>query len=95
MIHHRAMAGKYCPVLVVVQQFLHLRDNNASLDTIISTFWDHLDSSHITDVNIRRSVKRTGIKLDLAKHGITEGRVDTHSLCAGGAMAIKFKRKSR
>jgi len=90
LIHRSAMEGGYCPVRALVQRFLHLCNHHATLDTIISAYWDHLGSGNVTDVDIRRTVKRAVLKLDLAKNEITEGRVGTYSLCAGGAMAIKF-----
>jgi len=84
------MGGDYCPIKVIVQRFVYLRKHNATPDTIISTYWYHLRKSTITDGDILKSIWRFLIKLDLAKNSITENRVGTHSLQAGGAMALKF-----
>ena len=90
MIHRSAMGGKFCPVKALVRRFVHLRSNKASPDDIISSYWDHLGKGNLTDVDIRVAVKRAVITLKLARNGITAARVGTHSLRAGGAMALKF-----
>jgi len=73
-----------------VRWYIHLRNHHASLDTIISTYWDHLGSGNVTDVDIRLAIRRSVITLDLGKNGITADRVGTHSLRTGSDMAIKF-----
>ena len=90
LIHRSAMRGRFCPVKALVRRFLHLRDNNALKDDIISSYYDHLGVGHVTDEEIRKAVKRAVIKLGLAKNGLTENRVGSHSLRAGGAMALNF-----
>ena len=74
----------------MVRRFLHLRDNGAKQDTIISSYWDHPDKGNITDVDIRVTVRQAVILLDLEKNEIPAHRVGTHSLRAGGAVALKF-----
>ena len=61
-------------------RYIHLRNHHVSLDTIISTYWDHLSSGNVTDVDIRLTIRCSMITLDLGKNGITADRVDTHSL---------------
>jgi len=90
MIHRCPMGGEYYPIKAIVRRFVHLRKHNATPDTIISTYWDHLGKSTVTDGEILKSVRHSVIKLNLAKNGITDDRVGTHSLGAGGTMALKF-----
>ena len=95
LIHRSAALGPYCPVKALVRRFLHLRDNNADENDIISSFWDHLGQSHVTDVNMRTSIRAAVTSLGLTKQGITPTRVGTHSFRAGGAMALRFANASR
>ena len=90
LIHRSAMSGIYCPVKALVRRFIHLRNNEAKQEETISTYWDHLGKCNITDEDMRVALRRAVIKLGLAKNGITSKRVGTHSLRAGGAMALKF-----
>ena len=95
MIHRSAMEGIFCPVKALVRRFVHLRENKAKDDDIISSYWDHLGRGTLTDVDIRVSLRRAVILLDLGKNGITAERVGTHSLRAGGAMALLFAGATR
>ena len=87
------MGGKFCQVKAFVRRFVYLRDNKASPDDIISSYWDHLEKGNLTDVDIRVAVKQAVVTLKLARNGITTARVGTHSLRTGGAMALKFCRR--
>ena len=80
MIHRSAMEGSFFPVKVLVRRYIHLRNHHASLDTIISSYWDHLGSGNVTDVDSRLAIRRSMITLNLGNNGITADRVGTHSL---------------
>ena len=97
MIHRSATSSsdKFCPVRALGRRFLHLRDNNAKQNDILSAYWDHLGKTHITDKDVRRATKAAVLKLGLAANVVTPCRVGTHSLRAGGAMALKFAGASR
>ena len=84
------MKGKYCPVKAMVRRYVHMRDNGTIVDAIISSFYDHIGVGHVTDLDIRKSLRRAVVVLGLAKNGITETRVGSHSLRSGGAMALSF-----
>ena len=92
MIHHSkaTTSVKFCPVKALARRLIHLRDNNAKQTDLLSTYWDHLGKAHITDEDIRRALKAAVLKLGLSSNGITPDRIGTHSLRAGGAMALKF-----
>ena len=79
----------------LVRRYVHLRDNGAKADDLISTFFDHIGKGHVTDDDMRKSVRRAVTVLRLEKHGILASRVGTHSLRSGGAMALKFAKADR
>ena len=95
MVHRCATGGKFCPVMAVARRYLHMRDNNADDNDIISSFWDHLGQGHVTDGDMRVAIRRAVIALRLDKHGFSPSRVGTHSFRAGGAMALKFSGADR
>ena len=90
LIHRSATGGTFCPVRALARRFIHMRTNCASDNDILSSFWDHLGQGHVTDEDMRVAIRRAVIALRLEKNGILPSRVGTHSLRAGGAMALKF-----
>ena len=84
------MGGDYCHVIVLVRMYLHIRDNSAKEDDIISSLWDHVGKLNVTDNNIHVAIRRAVITLQLSNKGIIPDRVGYHSLRAGGAIALKF-----
>ena len=90
LIHPSAMKGKFCPVKALVRRYVNLRDNKAAKDDIISSFYDHVGVGHVTDSDIRKSLRRVVVVLGLAKNGIIEARIGLHLLRSGGAMALNF-----
>ena len=91
LIHRSASNGDtYCPVKALARRYIHLRDNNATPHDLLSSSWDHLGQAHVTDEDMRRAIRAAVLRLNLSQHGITPERVGTHSLRAGGAMALKF-----
>ena len=67
-----------------------MRVNNAKEHDILSSFWNHLEQSHVTDKDMRIVTRAAVIKMGLEKNGISPERVGSHSIRAGGAMALKF-----
>jgi len=59
---------KFCPVLVLVQRFLYLRDNGADPNDIKSSFLDHLGRSQVIDDDMMVATQRAVIKLCLQKN---------------------------
>ena len=39
LVHRSATGGKFCPILALVRRFLHMRDNNAKDNDILSSFF--------------------------------------------------------
>ena len=75
----------------LARRFVHLRDHGAEETDQIGTYWDNTGAKgHVRDEDVLDAVRVAMVQLNLAENGITPDRVGTHSLCAGGAMALKF-----
>ena len=83
MIHCSTIESVYCPAKTLIRRFLHMYNNNAKLDDIISSFWDHLGKCNVTDDDMRVAIRRAVIMLGLSKNGILRSRVGSHSFQAG------------
>ena len=57
---------------------------------MLCDYWDGLQWRQVTSDNITLAVKVAVLKLNLAEQGITPNDVGSHSLRAGGAMALKL-----
>ena len=93
LIHRCKLATEdttFCPIKALGRRYLHLRDNNASKDDLISLYWDHNGQHHIQPDDILKAVRIACVQLKLESQGITPDRIGSHSLRAGGAMALKF-----
>ena len=64
--------------------------HNANQDTCISTYFVTKGCKQVLPSHISSAVKRAVVKLDMAKYGYTPDDVSSHSLRAGGAMALKL-----
>ena len=95
MIHRSASGGKYCQVAALMRRYIHMRNNKATVDDILSYFWDHFGKANVTDNNMILAIRTAVITLCLDKNGIIPSRVGSHSLRAGGAMALKFAGANR
>ena len=96
---HRSYIGegntRYCPVRALVRRFDHLRSNKAHADDLLSTYWDHNGQHHIRPDDIMDAIRVAAQQLKLENQGIPASRIGTHSLRAGGAMALKFSGADR
>lgn len=61
LIHRSTCGGNHCPVRALVKRFLHLRDNGAEQDTLISTYWDHLGKTQVTDDDMRVAIRYAAV----------------------------------
>ena len=91
-IHHEVNDRKdgVCPVALLLKLTLALLDDSATDDTLICSYklgseWFHIEDKHITEL-IKWIAKNTG----LHNKGFPINRVGSHSLRAGGAMALKL-----
>ena len=58
--------------------------------SMLCAFWDEVGKGHITDTQVRFTVKMAAKALKYPERGIPLNRVDTHSLRSGGACALKL-----
>ena len=91
-VHHEAMPGNVlaCPVRALGRRYVHIRKHNKSGNAFICSFWDEAGHANVTDKMIRFTVKLTASALNYEQRGIPINRIDTHSLRAGGACALKL-----
>ncbi len=88
-VHHDAVGGNICPVAALAHRMANLRGMQAS--TPLRTVCHLLtQKTRILDQDVTIAV-RWGATYDcLMAKGYTVDRISLHSLCAGGAMAIKL-----
>ena len=91
-IHHTAIAGNMwaCPVRALGRRITHIRQHTANKNAFICTYFDEAGMGSVTDTQIRFTVKFAAKSLHYDERGIPNNRVDTHSLRAGGACALKL-----
>lgn len=91
LIHHQGFQAKDCPVRALAHRVAHITQHTKDDRTILSTYFDAKGYKHrVTSDQMNKAVKQAIIGLNLAKTGITPDIVGSHSLRAGGAMAMKL-----
>ena len=73
----------------------HIYSNNGSGKDMICTYFDHLGPGVVLDSDVNKAVKVAVADLKLPTNGIPIKRVGTHSLRAGGAMALALNGATR
>jgi hypothetical protein len=89
VIHHDAIGGDICPVAALARRVANLQGmfTTTPLSTVCHS---GARSSYVSDRDVTLAV-RWGATCDcLLAKGYTLHRVLSHSLCAGGAMAMKL-----
>lgn len=92
-IHQEANGDDYlCPVKALGRRVVHLHNNAATPDTLLSTFYPApTEPAQVTDKSVRAALKLAGVALEyLERKGIPVDRIDTHSLRSGGANALSL-----
>jgi hypothetical protein len=89
-VYQEANGNDYnCPVQALGCRFLHLRQHGADAKTLLSAYWKEGIKMDITAENISMALKLAAIKLQyMTNKGIPIERINTHSLCSGGANAL-------
>ena len=89
-VHVEAIFTDYCPVRALIRRIKHIRRNSPTLNLCLSTYFAfpgaHPRMLRAYDVNA--AVKKAVIQLGLHRNGLTSNLVGSHSLRAGGAMAM-------
>ncbi len=78
-----------CPVKALGQWFLHLCLHGGTRKTFLSSYWTKGTKADVTAENISRALKSAATELQYPTNkGIPVSRINTHSLCSGGANAL-------
>ena len=88
LVHQTAQPDFDCAVKCLAQHVHHIRQHTKDDTTPIFTFFHQKQQNTIKNQEITRAVKRATTELKLADQGISPDRVSSHSLRAGGAMAL-------
>ena len=92
MIHHEANDngdGLY-PVWALAARVSHMLDNGGTHYILLCSYWNGLRWDEVTAENIGDAMKVAVVTTGLHEKGITPNDVGSHSLRAGGAMALKL-----
>jgi hypothetical protein len=89
VIHHDAFGGPICPVAALARRIANLHKHSPStyLDNVVHPVGH---TTHVTDRDIGIAVRWGATSDGLLLRGYTIDRVSSHSLRAGGAMALKL-----
>ena len=95
-IHHEAKNGDTCPIKAIIRRITHILHHTSDTNTIISThFSQPLSKGKVlrgTDIN--SAIKAAVRQLGLQQYGFNPDQISSHSLRAGGAMALHLNHQS-
>ena len=93
VVHHEAIGGACCPVAALARRVNNIKQGSPACP--ISTAF-HLDKqpTRVSDRDITAAVRWAAVHDGLLSRGYTLNRVSSHSLRAGGAMALKLAGES-
>ena len=93
VIHQEAIHNDFCPIRAIIRRLHHILANTINTDTIISTYFQtpFCKGRVITATDINRAVKAAVVELGLEQNGLHKDLVGSHSLRAGGAMAMHLQ----
>jgi len=97
IIHHEACdenGDGLCPVKALAQRVTSILANGGTTNTLLCAYWDKHEWKNIIPEDIGMAIKIAVVSTGLDKKGITPNDVGTHSLRAGGAMALKLNNVS-
>lgn len=89
-VHRRAIDTDYCPVRALIMRVTTVRAHTPNHQANISTYFPNTPSiaRELTAADINRAIKHAVTALQLAKQGLSPNQVSSHSLRAGGTMAM-------
>lgn len=88
VIHQEALHNDFCPIRALIRRIKHILDHDKNPNVMIGTVYTANGPNGIQAREITSAV-RTGIRLlGLTLQGISEADGSSHSLRAGGAMAM-------
>ena len=95
VIHNDAIFEAYCPVKSLARRVSTILSFTSDLDTPLSAYYENGRVRHILASHINTAVKTATKALKLHLCGFTANLVSSHSLRAGGAMAMKLNGEDR
>ena len=90
-IHHHCTGKANSPIKSLAHRVSHIMSHTANQATPLSTYYTPDGAVHnVLASHINQAVKSAVVLLGLSKQGFHPSRVSSHSLRAGGAMALKL-----
>ncbi|MGH7974259.1 MAG: hypothetical protein ACREBR_01940 [bacterium] len=89
-IHHEAIHGNNCPVKALARRINHLNLHSSTPETLICQHTINGRTEFIRNADMVQAVRVGVTALALENSGIRPEHVGSHSLRAGGAMAMKL-----
>ena len=94
-IHQEAIFTRYCPIRAIIRRVKHIRAHTTNLDTMLgSYFLPGKGQKSITSYSMTEAVRKAAQNLHLDRQGLTRANLASHSLRAGGAMALHISKVS-
>jgi hypothetical protein len=93
-VHHEAKQGNTCPVKALIRRLHHISSNTSAGYTIISTYYIQTAGKVLRATDINSVIKAAVIRLDLQQYGFYPDQISSHSLRAGGVMALHLNHQS-
>ena len=93
--HHVVTPASQCPVRALARRVNHILSNGGSPESMLCCFYDHLGENIVFDSDVTKAVKLAVVSLKLPERGFPTERVGSHSLRAGGAVALAVNGNSR
>ena len=91
-IHQEALNTQLCPVRALIRRVKYIRTHTADINTIIATYYTKNGKRRCVSARmINNAVKNAVTTLGLEKQGLQKHLVGSHSLRAGGAMAMHLQ----
>ena len=91
---HQESTGSQGAVACLAQRVHHILSNGGSDSQLICEVKKGQEWHSITRQHIVSQIKSAAVKLNLGQHGIDPDLIGSHSLRAGGAMALKLQQYS-
>lgn len=90
--HYEALPApkESCPVDALVELVKYIRGHQATKSTFLCTYKDGKEWQHVSSNQITRAIKQVAIKSGLISKRFPASQLGSHSLRAGGAIALNL-----
>ena len=90
-IHQEAVEKECCPIRALAIRVHHILINGGTNDTLLCDYFDNGEQHSITSKDIIAMVRGAATALHLSDFAVDPDLLGSHSLRAGGAMALKLQ----